>query len=773
MKLGAWIPLLVFSWVLPGLQYRFVNEVVPDLDVELQGIDTWRPPTVCRVFDHQGDQIDEFALVRREWLPIEELPDLVWQAVVAAEDRRFFEHNGVDLLGILRAAVVNLRAGAIREGGSTLTQQLVKNILVGSRKSYSRKLHEALLAWRLEQRMSKQDILELYLNLIYLGSGNYGVEVAALDYFGVSARDLDSGQAALLAGLIPAPSAYSPRRSPEVARKRRALVLDAMVQEDMIDVVLGQQEKRRPIDPPRRAPSQVSEVGTAYRTVVRREVRRLLGDEVPFSEGLQIHTPFDAEIQRVAEQAIREQAERIERRQGHPGRQRRLRPSQIAGFLEEARGLPRGPEGEVLLPEGEACFSAVSLGGRSMAAGPFRFRWDMASWWRWVRNHDYAFPANFLKLIVRYGEVYEVCYTEKDYVMLPDATWVEGAAVVVHNETGGVVALVGGRDVELEGFVRATQGLRQAGSSFKPYVYAAAIESGMTQIDSVLDAPLRLGSGSGAWQPRNSSGGYQGLLPMRRAMAFSINTVAVRLAMRAGIDEVVDLAHRAGVSSRLRRDLTLALGSSEVSVLDQAIGISTFPRMGRAIEPVFVSKLVDVRGAQVGEAGSVVDIEGVEVRLPGPPGRQIIAPGTAWQVVDMMRGVVSYGTGGAAFAPGQDRGGKTGTTSGFADAWFVGFTPEYTVAVWMGQDERNTLGKGEAGSRAALPAWKKIVDALPRDPEARLEPPPEVLLLPWNGQWVGVSADSVGPDRLPWEDPGEDPLPEFPAPRPSVCKPKG
>jgi penicillin-binding protein 1A len=760
--------LLFPCWLMPGLEHRFEHELVPDLDQELEGIDSWRPPTSVRVYDKGGEEIDAFSLVRREWLSIDEVAPAMWQAVVSAEDRRFFDHRGVDLQGIARAAFVNLRAGTIREGGSTLTQQLVKNLVVGAEKSYQRKIREALLAWRLEQKLDKKRILELYLNFIYLGSGNYGVETAAHDYFGVSARDLEPGQAALLAGLIPAPSAYSPRRNADIARKRRGLVLDAMVEEGWIDVIVGQEQKRQPVDPPRREAVERADLGTAYVTTVRREVRRLLGEEVPFQAGLQVHTPFDPELQAVAEEAVRRGTVRVQKRHGHPGRLRRIRHKQIAGFLAEAPGL-EDRDGHVLLPEVGDCFPGVALGGRVVLAGPFAFRFDLKSWQRWVRNHDYTLPPGPLGITVRYGDVYRVCYAGEDYVTLPDEDWVEAAAAVVENATGNVVALVGGRDVPLEGFVRATQGLRQAGSSFKPYVYAAALESGMTQIDTVLDAPINLGG----WQPRNSSGGYSGQMPMRSALAFSVNTVAVRLALRAGADRVVELAHAAGIRSRLRRDLTLALGSSEVSVLDQAAGISTFTRMGRAIPPVFVTRLVDYSGNEVGRAGDAVQIPGVDLELPGPPGVQVMDPGTAWQILDMMRGVVRFGTGGGAHWPGRDRGGKTGTTSGFADAWFVGFTSTHTITVWVGQDERVTLGKGEAGSRAALPIWREIADAIPHDPDVRLRPPPDVVLIPWMGQWVGISADDVSQARLPWNDAGEAPLPPFPADKPKWCPDDG
>lgn len=757
--------LLLCTVILPGIQHRVETELLPSLDAELDALETWRPPTVCRSLDVHGDPFDEFALVRREWTPIQDLPPVAWQAVVAAEDRRFFRHAGVDPLGVARAIVVNLRAGYIKEGGSTLTQQLVKNTVVGAERSYNRKLREALLALRLEQRMDKMTILELYLNFIFLGSGNYGLEAAAQDYFGRSSRQLDPGQAALLAGLIPAPSSYSPRHDAEVARERRRIVLDAMVEEHFVDPLHAQWLKRQPITPPPRNDELRSDTGTAYATEVRREVRRLLGEELPFQAGLRIYTPYDPEVQAVAERAIIEAADAVQQRQGHPGRQRRLRLDQYKAFQEEAAGLEK--VGDVVqMPKADQCFPAMVLTETKVAAGGYQFTWEPSSLWKRIRSRDPEIPPDVLKKMLRIGDVYRVCYRKKDLVYLPDEDWVQGAAAVIENRTGEVVALVGGRTVALEGFVRASQAQRQPGSSFKPYVYATALEEGLTQINSVLDAPLALGG----WSPKNYGGGYRGLLPMRSAFAYSVNTVAVRLILRTGVDKVIELANAAGIQSKVRKDLTIALGSSEITPLEHTVGISTFTRMGKAIPPVFVTRLKDVRDEEVGLAGEMVDLPGVNVRLPGGAGRQVMRPSTAWQVLDMMRAVVDYGTAVRAKKPGEDRGGKTGTTSSYADAWFVGFTSTHTIGVWIGTDERVTLGHGETGGRCALPAWIKIAEALPKDEEVVLGPPPDVVMVDFHGQWLGISDENVPPELLEWQDPGTDPLPPFPATRPHACE---
>lgn len=764
MRFIGWAGIAVFALIAPGVQHRVDAELLPMLDARLEGLDTWRPPTLVRVLDQEGATVDEFALVRRTWVDLDTLPEVAWQAVVAAEDRRFFVHHGIDFLGILRAAWVNLAAGEIREGGSTLTQQVVKNLVLGNERSYTRKLNEALLAWRLEQKVDKQRILELYVNYVYLGSGNYGIEAAAVDYFGVPAAELQAGQAAMLAGLIPAPSRYSPRRNATEARQRRRLVLDAMVETGVLDPIDGQLAKRQPVDPPRRSSSD-GRVGTAYFTQVRREVRRLLGDELPFQEGLRVHTPYRPEVQAAAETGIRLAAQGVETRQGHPGALRRLDEPALQNFLEQT--AMRDP------PSEGACVDAVHLGEGRLGYGSLRLRFDDATWQRRVWNPDPEETPQALARTAARGDLFRVCLATEGRVSLADEPWVEGAAVALRLSDGAVVSMVGGRDMALEGFLRATQALRQAGSSFKPYVYAAALEAGWTQVDTVLDAPLSLPGGNGKmWSPKNYDGGYAGALPMRIAFAKSLNTVAVRLALDVGVDPIVDLAQRVGVRSPLRRDLTVALGSSEVTVLDQAIGIGTLARGGRPIEPVYVARLVDVRGREVGVAGQPVSFSGVSVRLPGNEGPQAVRPDTAWQMVELMRGAVEAGTGRAAFVAGEERGGKTGTTSGYADAWFVGFTAEHVIVTWIGRDDRRALGNGETGSRAALPAWKAIVDALAEPAGGHLSPPPEILQVPWAGRWVGVPADRVPPELLAAAPLDDAPIPDFPGFDPS-CRPPG
>jgi penicillin-binding protein 1A len=649
----ALVALLLAALAIGGGLLWVDRTIVQSLPTDLSAYRTWRPPTVCRIVDARGQEIDRFYVDRRIWVPLAELPEHVGQAFVASEDRDFWKHSGVSVGGILRAFAANARAGHTIQGGSTITQQLVKNLLVGKERSYQRKFKEAVLARRLERHLSKNELLELYINYVALGSGNYGVEAAAKDYFGISARELDAGQAAMLAGLVPAPSRYSPRHDPAAAARRRELALRRMVAEGFVDPAEAVRFLDAPVLIPRPSTQRTDDPASAYVTSVRREVRRLLGDVIPFAEGLAIHTPYDEQLQTTVRDATRE----------------------------------------------------------AVAA--------------WMVRQEIEGPLE--------GAVADV------------------AAVVLENATGRVLAISGGKQTGLEGFVRATQARRQPGSSFKPYVYAAALAAGHSQLDTMIDGPLSLPAGGGKWwTPGNYGNSYGGAMTLRHALAKSVNTVAVRLLLEQGSAEIVRTARAMGVRTPLRSDPTIALGSSEVTPMDQALGYATIARGGVPTDPVWIDRIVDVRGLEVGHAGGPVTIGGrVVATLPGGPKPRALQPGVAYELADMMREVVRAGTAVRAKKPGFDRMGKTGTTNGFVDAWFVGFTPRHTIAVWVGSDGTGTLGDKETGGKAALPAWVTIAEALPDVEGERLAIPPQALLLPVDGAWVGLRRDAVPPAQLP------------------------
>jgi penicillin-binding protein 1A len=764
--------MLAFVGLVAGLvgYYWIDRTILSTLPRDLSEYRTWRPPGACLVFDRNGKAIDEFYIDRRIWVPIDELDPWTWQAFIAAEDRRFMDHRGVDPAGIARAVWVNWASGRDIQGASTLTQQLVKNLIVGKKRSYDRKIREAILAYRLEQEMSKKQILELYINYVALGSGNYGVEAAAQDYFGISARDLDAGQAAELAGLVPAPSRYSPRSDPDTAAQRRRLVLRSMV--DM--GFLTQEAADAYLDDPvlLDRPGERRGPGTAYVTQVRREVRRVLGD-FPFQRGLRVDTPFDLATQATAEASVAAAIEALERRQGVRGPIRRVPRAEWDGWLAENHGLRSEPTTHrPAFPEPDACFQALVKKDLSdLHAGVWRFSLRGADRDALTRDTSPEAKPKPLSRLVAPGDVLSVCLDGAgtgdgvDGVVRTDGRpWAQGAAVVLENQTGSVVALVGGTDVGLEGFVRATQARRQPGSSFKPYVYAAALLGGHLQTDTVLDAPISLPGASGAWSPKNYSGGYAGALPMRRALAKSLNTVSVRLTLEAGVSQVVRTARAMGVATPLRSDPTIALGSSEVTPMDQAIGYSTIARMGVRAEPVFIEGLRDVDGAVLAKAGDPVVVGDTTVgALPGGPGVRVMPAGVAYELADMLREVVISGTARRAFKRGFDRAGKTGTTNDYIDAWFVGFTPRYTIAVWIGTDGTRSLGDQETGGKTALPAWIHIANVLPDVEGERIALPDDAILVPWQGTWIGVPRGKVPNPLLEQpRDPGDAPLPWWP-----------
>lgn len=782
----AIVGLIAGTWA----AFWFERNILATLPKDLSELREWRPPTACRVYAADGLILDQFYVERRIWVDIDELPEHVWGAFIAAEDRRFLDHKGVDLQGIARALLHNLQTGTVGQGGSTITQQLVKNIIVGKERSYRRKLGEAVLAVRLEKELSKEKILELYLNFIALGSGNYGVEAASQDYFGLSAREIDIGQAALLAGLVPAPSRYSPRVNPEAAALRRGYVLDAMAESGQITTEQASMHRLDPVLLHQEGGPSIP-IGAAYATQTRREIRKITGENTPFKAGFQVYTPMIPKVQERAEAALRRGIEALQEREGRQGALRHIEPSGWQAFLRRGTGLPRDTVTyEIRAPRVGECFQAL-VGEQGVAealrAGSGRYRLLDSEWELPVRvtGQDEKKPPKrpeSLRKVTIPGDILRVCVVDPPpqspsvrksrnektpsfqadaWVRLDPRPWSEGAVVVIENATGHVLALVGGYDARLEGFVRATQARRQPGSSFKPYVYATALLGGRTQLSRVLDGPLALPAGGGRyWSPKNYSGGYAGWLPLRFALARSLNTVSVRLTLETGAAEVARVAKAMGVKTPLRHDPTIALGSSELTPMDQAVGFSTIARLGVPAEPVYIERVVDVFGREAGRAGGPIRFGELTFgELPGAAGPRALPTGIAYELADMMREVVRSGTARKALKKGFDRAGKTGTTNGFLDAWYVGFTPYATIAVWVGTDGTTGIGESETGGRVALPIWMEVAETLQETEGELLPVPDDALLVPVLGTWVGIPAADLPPEIQPIPDPGAAPLP--------------
>jgi len=797
----------------------FDENVLSTLPQNLAHVQTYRPLSNCVIYDAKGTPVDEFYVERRIWIPIKGLPDHVWQAFVAAEDRRFFAHRGVDPAGILRALASNFMRGSVRQGGSTITQQIVKNLLVGKERSYVRKMREAVLALRLERELTKKELLELYINYVYLGSGNHGVEAAALDYFGKPAAELDAGQAATLAGLVPAPTRYSPHRHPENAVARRSYVLSRMVDEGYITLGDARRYAQEPVVLPIDRHTR-TDVGIAYLTEVRREIRRIFGSTTPLAQGFHVYTPLDLETQAIAETAVRDALHGVDERRGKRGVVMHVAESQRQAFLARAAGLQRiatagsvdaadeavqrqkdKEEGErraaeeaakkkttaskkpvkgtvkappapppvipaVAMPKPEECFEViVGKGGLDdLQAGPFKFSLVKADRGATVRGPD-GKSRRTLSSAAGLGDVLRVCDVDEKTVHLDPKPWAEGAAVVLDNATGRVRALVGGYHDVLEGFVRATQARRQPGSGFKPFVYAAALKSGKNQLDIVYDGPISLPGGNGKiWSPANYEDKYYGNLPIRNALAKSLNTVAVRFVYDLGARRVAETARAMGVRTPLRTDMSIALGSSEVTPMDLAVAYSTIARMGAPTEPVLIDSIRDQSGKLLGVAGGNVVVEGEALaRLPGSPQPRALPAGIAYELADMMREVVKSGTAKRAYKEGYDRAGKTGTTNECVDAWFVGFDANHTTAVWVGSDGPESIGPKETGGVAALPAWLKVMESLETTVPPRIPIPDEAVLINVGDGWYGFPRGKVPGKYLEREAATREPLPRFPS----------
>lgn len=796
----------------------FDDNVLSTLPENLAHFQTYRPPSNCVIYDAAGTPIDEFYVERRIFVPIKNLPDHLWQAFVAAEDRRFFAHRGVDPAGILRAVASNYLRGGVHQGASTITQQIVKNLLVGRERTYVRKMREAVLALRLERELTKKELLELYINYVYLGSGNYGVEAAALDYFGKPAAELDAGQAAMLAGLVPAPTRYSPHRHPENAVARRSYVLGRMVEEGYITLGDARRFAQEPVVLPVEKQAR-TDVGLAYLTEVRREIRRLFGTATPLSQGFHVYTALDLETQATAETAVREALLAVDERRGRRGPVMRVAESQRQAFLARASGLQRiaaadtvtvtttAKEDETALAAKEAaakkaaaaaaakpgapqkarppvpvasleipavarprpddCFEAIAgkRGLDDLSAGPFSFSLIKADRSETIRGVN-GKGRRSLSSAVGAGDVLRVCAVDDKTVRLDPKPWAEGAAVVIDHATGRVRALVGGYHDVLEGFVRATQARRQPGSSFKPFVYATALKSGKNQLDIVYDGPISLPGGNGKiWSPANYEDKYFGNLPIRTALAKSLNTVAVRFTHDLGPRRVAETARSMGVRTPLRTDMSIALGSSEVSPMDLAIAYSTIARMGAPTEPVLIDSIRDQSGKLLGMAGGNVVVAGETVgKLPGSPQPRALPAGVAYELADMMREVVKSGTARKAFKEGIDRAGKTGTTNDCIDAWFVGFDAVHTTAVWVGSDGPESIGPKETGGVTSLPAWMKIMDSLETTVPGRIPIPDEAVLINVKGGWYGFPRGQVPERYLQRETSAtREPLPRFPS----------
>jgi penicillin-binding protein 1A len=676
--------------------------------------ENYRPPQITRVETTDGAPVGEIFEERRRVVPFDSIPRVVINALLAAEDADFYDHEGLDYAGILRAMLVNLRQGRMAQGASTITQQVVQTFYIGREKSLARKIREALLARRLEQHLSKDEILFLYLNQINFGHERYGVQEASRFYFGCDVSEVTLAQAALLAGLPRGPTLYSPRRNPDRATARRNWVLGQMAAKGFAEEEAVDQARSSPLDlgplPP--APDLAPEVISQ----VRQRLADIVGEDNAKLGGYLVRTTIDSRWQKAARQAVQEGLEAIDQRHNYraPLRARRGTPHQ-----------GRWPRGRTVV--GRVVEGNDEAGTVTFQAG------DQLGLVRLADEGRYN-PRNFPpSQFAHEGALARVRMVRPGRGDEPARLRLEvgpqAALIAIDPESGAVRALVGGYELRLGDFDRATQARRQPGSSFKPFVYSLALVSRqMTPATLIADAPEVFER----WRPRNfEEWNYEGHVRLRVGLAKSINMVAIKLIRDLGAEQVVEYAQRLGIESPLDPTPSLALGASAVAPIEMAEAYSVFASGGIHREPRFID--------------SIEGPDGREVVLPSVEAEQVLEPAEAYLTASLLRSVVAQGTGGRARQLGADVGGKTGTSNDARDAWFVGFMPGAVCAVWVGFDDPRTLGRRESGSRAALPIWVSFMGAARRGraAEAPPEPPegivgaqidPETGLLAYEGQ---------------------------------------
>ncbi len=699
---------------------------------DYQQLAAYEPPVVTRIHAGDGSLLREYAREKRLFVPIEAIPQPVIQAFLSAEDKNFYNHGGLDYRGIMRAMITNLRNISSNRrlvGASTITQQVAKNFLLTSEVSYERKIKEAILAYRIERAFTKDQILELYLNEIYLGFGSYGVAAAALNYFDKALDELTLAEAAYLAALPKAPNNYHPVRRKEAAVARRNWVLARMAEDGHIPMQVARAEQEQPLNV--RLGGDVELFHADYFT---EEVRRLLysryGEKGLYEGGLSVHTTLDPKLQAIAERVLRRGMVAYDRRHGWRGPLQRLPQAAMTGegwrdALQELRiplGMPGWRLAVVTDVDDEAAAIGLADGGRG------RIPLSELSWARRALGEGKLGPAvEKAGDVLRVGDVIaveEVKAEEGTHFALRQIPEVGGALVALDPHTGRMRAMVGGFDYAVSEFNRATQALRQPGSAFKPFVYAAALDSGFTPSSLVLDAPFVMdqGAGQGRWKPSNYANDFLGPSTLRVGLEKSRNLMTVRLAQYVGMDRVADYARRFGIHDQMQPTLAMALGAGETTVARLTAAYAMLVNGGKEVRPILVDRIQDRRGRIIyrSDPRPCEGCAGAFDPSQPPPQladmrRQVVAAETAYQIVSMLEGVVQRGTGRVIASVGKPLAGKTGTTNDSNDAWFVGFSPDLVVGVYIGYDQPRSLGGRETGSSIAAPIFRDFMAAALKD----------------------------------------------------------
>ena len=764
LRIFAWVfwatlVLVVMVGITGLLIYQHYTKDLPSVDK----LRKYEPPTVSYVYDRDGNIVAEFFKQKRIVVPIEKIPKTLIQAFIAAEDAHFYEHPGIDLMGVARAMIKNIQAGSIVQGGSTITQQVTKSLLLTPERSWSRKFREAILAYRIDNELTKEEILYLYLNQIYLGHGAYGVEAAAQNYFGKHVWELNLPECALLAGLPSAPSRYSPCAHPRKALARRSYVLRRMQELGFVSQEEAREANQVPIDIVN-CSDNLSPRLNYFTEEVRRTLLEKFGEDVLYNQGLKIYTTLDSRLQREAERAIDKGLRELDKRQGYCGPEDHMVVYEIEKFLSRLKEI-QTPE---MLKEGKIV-KAIVLGidqrkkiyRLSIGSWEAELPYSAVKWALLAKPYDFCKwrpPARFPDKLFKKGDVIlvklgtRVSDTKKKCsvwtVSLEQDPVVQGALVCMENETGYVRALVGGRSFAKSQFNRATQALRQPGSAFKPIIYSAALDNGFNPLSVIVDAPIGFPDPSlkGYWKPQNYGKRFYGPTYFREALIHSRNIVTIKILISIGVNKAIEYARNLGITAPLTPTLSLALGASGVSLMEMTSAYSAFANLGQRVKPIMITKVMDRHG---------------EVLFERTPSKEYaLSPETAFVINHLLQEVVLYGTGQRVKALNRPAAGKTGTSNNLRDAWFIGYTPKLLTGVWVGFDnERYSLGRKETGAKAASPIWLYFMKEALRDQPINFfpPPPPGVVLLrinPETGTLAGpedtnVIVEAFKADNLP------------------------
>jgi penicillin-binding protein 1A len=665
---------------------------------QISELERYRPSTITELYDDQGRQIGSFALQRRVLASYDDFPKVLRDAILSTEDKTFETHWGINFWRVFGATYRDITSSSRAQGASTLTMQLSRNLFLSPERHFSRKVQEALLALQIERRFTKEQIFTLYCNQIFLGHGVYGFEAGAEYYFNKHAKDLKLEEAALLAGLPKGPVAYSPINFPDKALKRRNLVINNMLEDGKITAEEAGRAKTTGlhlnIQPDRSpAPNFVEEV--------RRFLEKKYGADEVHEGGLRVYTSLDLDLQKSATQAVLDGLAAYERRHGWKGQLKNVvQNGESISKYQDAdwqKPLAVGDYVHALVVDIGLQFCKIKIGRYNASLGPAELAWT-----------GHKLPKNILAVgDIVYVKVLALNSDGSAKISLEQDSGAQGALLAIENSTGDIKAMVGGRDYDESKFNRATQALRQAGSSFKPFVYTAAIDQGAEPDDMILDVPTTFNSAGVPYAPHNFDRKFEGNITLRHALAESRNIPAVKLAQRVGMPTVADYARRFGITSPILPFLPVALGAADVTLYEETSAYTVFPNDGLRIEPRYIRK--------------VTDYEGHVLEQDFPDAKDVISQHTARTMVSLLEEVVKHGTASSAKKLNHPVAGKTGTTNDYTDAWFVGFTPSLTCGVWIGFDEKKNLGENETGGHAALPIWMDFMRVAVSDPARKGE----------------------------------------------------